>query len=346
MERLKCRGNSISQYAIIIALVALGLVPVFYILGSNITAYFDTFYKYLGGNGQDVAVSTTPDASQVDDNSSQTGDSSANTTGDSNSPSMNCENFLCNIDVGPYTLQGVPQNFNDLVETSGASGGTDQLVSLIEQIASQMDAQGMSEESARVQKLASIGHNLASMQRILEDYVTTCDGNLDCIDNKLSIPLQIPEGYDTGGITFPEGSSYWDLCESLFDVGRARNMKDNDPTAYQKAITDYNVAYHFVEQFDTVMTSPGIDDTTKSVLQELYWSIGVIAEDFDNNINFLSESSTSAYYDPITGKEKGMEPPEDPLGSFASYNASTITHLDSSLMCAAGDHEDTGTQCH
>ena len=112
---------------------------------------------------------------------------------------------------------------------------------------------------------------------------------------------------------------------------------------------DNNATNKIVEQYNKVMASSNVDRQTKNIITELYNSLSVIAEDFDNNAKFLAgDTLFNKYIDPFTGEELqfGKSSDTECFDNFYNYNASKLSHIDSSLVCAAGKHQDSGTKCH
>lgn len=335
-------GTSTVQYIIIIVLVILAVIPAFYLIGQNVIDYFTALHKGLGGNQVSASSEGTPDNQppvNIDDILNNIDQSM-----------KQCDGGVCTINFDDISLTGIPENFNEFVETSGASAGTDKMAELIEQLANQLANDGKSEEAKQIMQLANLGHNLAVLQNYAESIVVSCNNDKACIQAEFQSTMNMPDGYNVSASPFPDNVTYEELCESLFDIGRARNYKTENPDEYNTNLSNNRLAYVIVDQFDTIMDNPTIDDSIKGILTELYWDIGTVSEDFDNNLNFLvmDSSDSCEHYDPVTGEVIYVKSGTDPFADFQSYAASKITHFDSSLICGAtiDTNADSGTSCH
>lgn len=332
------KGSSLVQYAIIIALIALALVPVFYMFGHNIISSFNELHQGL--SGQEAPLSKNPGPVNTATQSSL--------KGTSENPVKNCVDGVCSIDFGNYILTGIPENFDMFIQTQGTSGGTDKIAELIEQLANQLTNDGKIEEGKEIMRLATLGHNLALLQNYAESIVVDCNKNKACIKAEFNSPMTEPDGYNDSVSPFLNNVTYQELSESLFDIGRARYEITSKNEAYESSLSNNRLAYVIVDQFDTIINNPSIDDSVKGVIKELYWDIGTVSEDFDNNLGFLyiNNSGPAEHFDPLTGKLTHVSSGSDPFTDFENYSASKITHFDSSLICASGKGTDTGVECH
>ncbi|MEW5821321.1 MAG: hypothetical protein AB1782_14100 [Cyanobacteriota bacterium] len=164
------KGNSLSQYAIIIAIIAVVLIPLFFIMGNNIYDNFNNFNKTLGNKKiaiqTNLAQTTTSNPSST---VSTTTPDKLDLGGTPETPVRTCKNALCTIDYGEFILQGVPEDLNDYLQSSGNSGTTDFLSSLLDQIVSQVANLDTSVDIDLIQKLANEGHAIAALEKQLEE---------------------------------------------------------------------------------------------------------------------------------------------------------------------------------
>lgn len=131
-------------------------------------------------------------------------------------------------------------------------------------------------------------------------------------------------------------------------VGSARNSKINDPNTYQNRINDGDMLFQFVDNYDNLVNDPSISASQKSIIKELYWEIGILTGNIEAGITYFTND---AYYkdndDPITGESiTNDELPDNALDIFKGYKVSSLSHLDSALICASENYTDTGTSCH
>ena len=57
---LKSKGNSIAQYAIIMALVSIAMVPILFNLGQMITSSFEVQLNWMNGNNLQMQMNIAP----------------------------------------------------------------------------------------------------------------------------------------------------------------------------------------------------------------------------------------------------------------------------------------------
>jgi len=107
----------IAKYRGIISLIAIVLMLNFYLFGKNIADYFFSFIKTNNTNHSQPVI----EASQVKDFPAS-GFAPGNMGGTPDKPVSICIDGYCNIDYGEFILYGIPENFQELVRPSGASG--------------------------------------------------------------------------------------------------------------------------------------------------------------------------------------------------------------------------------
>lgn len=270
-----------------------------------------------------------------------------------NNSKTECLDGLCKLDLGSVVLTGIPEDFNVFIETAGASGGSDKVSELMSQIAQQLEAEGLTKESEEIKKLASIGHNLAVMQKSIEELVKSCTNDAVCIKNAGNNLVPKPDGYDETYYPYDANSQYKDFAGASI-LGGIKNLQTHDPAVYTEMLSRNKLSAEFINTLDSINANNSISQDVKNVVQELSWDIGVIGEDFQNNVEFMAAEWFDSYsllnpgtfYDPITLQERVEPIPQDPISNFNNYKASKITHFDSALICVSGENTDSGTQCH
>lgn len=277
--------------------------------------------------------------------------------GTNSQPAIECKDNECNIDFGDYVLKGLPGDFNEYVQNTGASGGTDKLASLLDQIAAALEAEGNKEGSLEVKKLASYSHNMATIEKSLETFVQGCNYDKACIQKQykpteeppvIDASFPKPQGLDERFYKFPEDATFHDAVYSV-SVGNMMNLYNTWQEAYDIHKDQGRLTAPFVEQLIGIQNSSYLDDKTKSIVEELAWQIGVIGEDFQNQMAHISLGSSDTgqgFADPLVGGSTIIETPSDPVDEMKNYKASKITNIDAALMCAAGRNRDSGKYCH
>lgn len=160
---MKCsRGNALAQYGIIIALVAIGLVPTFMFLGSNILKGLTNFSSFLGDNNE-------IEANNAAINSGTSPALTLSGTATQEDPEIACTGSNCAIDFGDYVLDGIPADFSTYVSTTGTAGGTEKLASVLKEMAEEANLDETTTDL--ITKLANNGYSLASAQSSVQSIV-------------------------------------------------------------------------------------------------------------------------------------------------------------------------------
>jgi Flp pilus assembly pilin Flp len=348
------KGNSLSQYAIIIALIALALVPAFFLLGKNIYGHFDLFYQLLAGktaNNADIST-PEPDITDVKTPSSDTQSIAAGSLGGTpDNPVKNCDSGLCVIDFGNMILTGIPDNFSELVQTTGSSGGTEAILSIIDQIIDQLDSDVPAESRKNLEELADLGHILAAFERHVENIAEQCAQTSypkDCFHNKicskstLEIDPELLKAFPTLNTTGMLGNL---IVQSGRIGGAMHDYLLN--TDFYDARVEKDLSFTFVERYNKVMQDEYISDMQKAIIKEMYWQIAILGEEIDAKLWGASGiNETIIINDPITGDGVEIDVTGFTNEDIYKPGSSNITDLDSAIICATGNMSDTGTQCH
>lgn len=265
--------------------------------------------------------------------------------GTPDNPVEKCTDGTCMIDYGEFILNGVPENFSEVVQSTGTSGGTDSLVSLVKQIADQLEQNGKINESLEVRKLASLGHNIATLEKEYEKIAIGCNKDVTCIQNYNSQIIPKPAGYDEAFYPYVETT----LIETAtkIPIGITRRWQLKEPASYNYLYSRNYPSALFVDKYQSLMDETNLSDTQKGVIKELYWQIGKLSEDVEAGTHIAENAYSQDYCDPFTGEyTPNPDLPENPFDIYSGYKPSSMTHVDSALICAAGYNQDTGTKCH
>ncbi|MEW5820885.1 MAG: hypothetical protein AB1782_11905 [Cyanobacteriota bacterium] len=379
----KSSGASIAQYVIIIALVALAIIPVFFVTGKYIYDNFEYFVKMLKGEitsqqGISITKESFLPSIEISDQDVIDGKILAGQLGGTNEkPIEKCVDNICAIDYGEFILNGLPENFNEFIQSSGTSGGTEKLVMLMNQLADQLDEAGDKEGAEDYRFLANIGHIMASMENIFESGGKSCTASYGagtynekwCFntiaasmkfkESELAIPKEMQEaGYDFDFfISDPSNVDDFNKFLSNLRIDLARGEEEKHYTQYQNTKVT-TLAYSAIELYDKIMDDPKYSDSMKGVTQELFLSINDLGYDFYGKVSTQFEAlkvnmGGESYeklvtrYDPISGE---IIPGAlyNPSGIQDIYNPKTSigTNFNSALICSTGWNKDTGTKCH
>lgn len=344
MQYKKVCGQEAIEFALISGLVIVVSLFALFILGGKVAAIFTDGATTKQGNTSITPNNNTINSFNIDYNQAINDIQATPPVTNPPATTDSCTSTDCTLQLGNLTLTDVRKDFNDIVQTTGASGGTEVLLSHIDQIAAQIEEQGLTEEASEIKMLSSFGHNIAALEKTYEQVVDQCQGSQTCLKNIATKPFPKPQNYDERFGKFPEGLTYVDFLQ-MTSVGWPAFTSIERPDIYKSYLAQGRTNYLLHDKYKTISQLSTLDSTTQNVLKELYWDIGLIGEDFENNIRFLMGES-SGFHDPLNGGSIGIKVPADPINNYMTYNASKLTNYDSALICAAGAHEDSGTRCH
>lgn len=343
----KSFGSALAQYAIIIGLIAVVLVPVFFVMGSLISNNFKGLSSYFLPPDQQTQGDTSSDTTTIPLPAPLAGGSLGGTP---QNPVKDCVNGVCTLDYGEFTLQGLPDNFTEVVETTGTSAGTEVLSSLLDQMIAQMEGNVDPADLQQIKDLSNMGHLIADYEQYVEDFAEQCDSTADpqtCMGTFLyhgastySPPSDLVNQLTGLNLSFADPGN-------ILEIGGSMNAYVNNPTDFN-VNKDVKLAKAFVDQYQDIKESSAFSDTQKDIIKELYWQIGTMATELDNIIwsSGSGNYDTDTYYDPITLQNETYDVSGFEASDVYSPNYSHTTDLDSALICAAGYHSDTGLQCH
>ena len=343
----KSFGSALAQYAIIIGLISVVLVPVFFVMGNLINGKFKGLSSYFSPPDQQTQDDTSSDTTTIPLPEPLAGGSLGGTP---QNPVKDCTNGVCTLDYGEFTLQGLPDNFTEVVETTGTSAGTQLLSSLLDQMISQMEGNVDPADLQQIKDLSNMGHLIADYEQYVEDFAQQCDSTADpktCMGTFLyhnastySPPSDLLNQLTGLNLDFSEPGN-------ILEVGGSIDAYVNDTTTFD-SIKNTNLSASFVDQYQDIMANSAFSDTQKDIIKELYWQIGTMATELDNIVwsSGSGNYSTDTYIDPITLASETYDVSNFEASDVYSPNYSHTTDLDSALICAAGYHSDTGLQCH
>lgn len=315
---MRYRGQNLVEIAVIMGVIGVISVAALSFLGINVNNMFQ------------ISANKFADFKPFDSKAAESNTTTANTTtnnvggslgGSPTNPVEQCEGNQCKIDFGEFMLSDIPQDYNELVLTSGTSGATQTMLGMIDQIVNQLEGTVPENELLEIKKLSIMGHNIALIENKLENIIQTCNFDNDCIKNQDSEVFTKPAGYDDRYGTFTDGMNTYAAYHAS-ELGFAYNayLNNNDIDGnwpYFKETPNYD----FVVQYDKIINSPNYSTTTKDVVRQLVDTMMETGQGFHD----LYESCTP--------------------GDIKDYNASTVTHLDSKIICGVSLNTDTGERC-
>jgi Flp pilus assembly pilin Flp len=369
------KGSSVSQYAIIIVLIALALVPVLYILGKNISENFNSFSQGLENKDTQQDGSTSISNSTLTVAGGELG-------GTPDKPVKVCDNSSCTVDYGDFVLQGIPADLNSFLQSSGTSGTTKLFAGMLDQITAQIEKEDNSEEVQALKDLANLQHYTAEIQKIVEEAAKKCDNQYSsftssnvsvfessCFKSELSkanmptIPANLKEiiSYDTG--PFSSGNMSEGFMQALTtlsdfgNLGEARYAKATDPASFatDKATKP---TYTSIDVLDNILTGDQYSNSLKGVTASVLNNINILGAQLEARIAGVSGSTSllTMYETPTNIKTIRDVVTGDEIASF-DYSKSSIediiaaqsaiqTDYFAGIICESGYNKDNGYQCN
>lgn len=350
---MKYKGQNLVEILILMAVVIVGAIVILTLLGNNVGNMYslavDKVVNFSPFGKQQIATTPGP------------------LGGTSDNPVKQCNSGTCDIDYGEFMLTGVPDNFGEFVQSSGSSGGTDSLSSLIEQIADQLEEKGDTEQAKELKDIANLGHFFSNMQEEIETLAKTCNAEADtaiCFKNKITSDngtFSPPSNLSTILPNFDQ--SYQKLSylgingmgvggTTILGVGKYfKNTDDASSSDSFDVLKLGHPAYAMVDKFDTFINNPGYSDNLKNIVKELYINLDNVAMNQAGTISTICNAATTATfdrYDLITGEP--IEPitfdASSGLLNIINPSSSNFSDLDSALICVAGKNKDTNSDCH
>lgn len=342
----KNKGASLSQYALIIALIAIALVPVFLILGKSIFSHFEHFSDYLKNKdtSSDVEVSSTSTTTSTDLKGGALG-------GTSDKPVKECVDSVCTVDYGEFILQGIPADVSDFIQSSGTSGDTSMFADLLDQLAYQLAEKGDVEAANAFKDLANIEHYTADIQEVVETIASSCDSRYatttstskdvfasSCFTNALrsaSMP-KIPEdikhllGYDysiSGEVTVDDMYQVFTKLSDYGDLGAARYEKMANPEAFDKDLMS-KPSYAAINVMDKILANPDYSNNMKGVTAAILNNLNILGVKMEATIVGIERSGELT----VTAPEMPTMPVSSTVSAPVAPTEPTTPNIASSLL--------------
>lgn len=281
-------GDALTQYAIIVSLIALFIIPSFFNLGKTVKNNFEHYNASINNINEEIDKNVAKKETMILNGTVEPGQ----LEGTVEEPIAECIDSICSIDFGEYVFNNVPENFKEFVETSGFSGGTQTLANLLDDIAEEASSITDSNTTNLIIQLAQQGHILADYEEQLEINAT------NLINNPT---LSVKNTFVTPSKKITEG--------------QYRNNFD-------KTLANIN------ELFEEPLTSEE---------QQLLQLINLLS----NEITTLADTMGG-----MASNIKENKFTEEELEAILFPQASTITDLDSAILCINGSGEDVNSICN
>ncbi|MEW5819540.1 MAG: hypothetical protein AB1782_05065 [Cyanobacteriota bacterium] len=290
----KNKGSNLAEYVIPIALIGIVAGLGLYYLISN-----DNFSNFISSSGNmqknknNSSLTINPNVEETDivantySGSSNDENTSNNEPASPENPVKQCSGGTCTIDYGSFVLTGVPGNFSDFVQSSGSSGGTEELASLLDTLATIADGLDPPMDSSIIKRLANAGHDMAKTERSIET---------------LSSALMSSAARDE------------DFKEPSQALG-------SNLSKFNNLLSSFNSQYSTLDQQNIA--------AIVNILSDEILSIGKNVNEYSSTIASCSDPNYM-----------------DSANNILNPDGSTITDIDSSIICNTGSGTDSGRSCH
>lgn len=291
------------------AIVSMGAL---FVLGDQLAAALPGLLDRIFGDGANAGGTSSP-AAGGGGGGQPTGNTAQNTPG-----TGTVQVTLSSGQV--ITMENYPVDLSKAVETAGGNGTTKRILVGFESAIQQLYEAGEINESEanQLQKLANLGHEMAALQKLVEDAADAANG-----DKKKFLATQI----DFRGKTLDVN---WMININMSFTGEPGDWA-NDPLNADTGA--WGVMKDFIDEYKRIEKSGMIESAAvNSLVEQLSGDILRIAGAVENTMDRLSPHEDN--YDPNAD-----------LGEFDHMMASTLTHDNSGGICNAGGGNDTGIHC-
>ena len=274
--------------------------------------------------------------------------------GTTSKPVMQCSFGSCIIDYGDFILQGVPDNFTEYVESAGSSGSTEKLLSLIEQIAEQLEKEGDKTGAKELRDLANMGHTIALVEKKVEEAANNCAGETNqsaCFKSYFSEDQDgtpaMNEIKEKLKEILPGAYTYWGMN---FYLGYARpDQYVNSKESYLNNQAKIRIGAAFQKKFQEIKNNDKFSEPIRGITEGLYANISNLTANMHGlalSFNSPKGTYTTTVYDPITGKYTSKTFTASNYKDITNPKIGTKNNLNSTLICLSGWNKDTGSSCY
>lgn len=237
--------------------------------------------------------------------------------GTTDTPVASCNAGDCTIDYGDFLLNGIPEDFSEFIQVNGTSGGTDKLLSLLGQMADQLEKDGDLAGAEEFRDLANLSAFIANTQKDIEKDAKNCntssENSIDaviCFQSTIHDPTAPPLPDNISHLLTTYNNSGTENDSSFITsniTGDAKSKKEYNPGTFDLLKTEHP-AYAMVEIFDSINSNPNYSPTMKKIAEEVYRDLDTLSLEFRVGIaNYTYPPSTAMLldFDPITGAQVG-----------------------------------------
>jgi hypothetical protein len=353
---LRQKGSALVDYVLPIAVFGLilglglhsfisgGTLPKFIAASANMKIDFTKGHATIGGENSTLLSNLSP----------------GELGGTLNKPVLSCSNNNCVIDYGDFILNGVPEHFGEIVETVGTAGGTESIVSIMEQIAQIYSQQGNTEAADKYKTLANLGHILAETQKIGESIANSCSAERYEDENTCFHYKYWRENLSVS-LTNPASSLLPDLynpvntlsCITDNGLGSAKYIQLSNPELFNEWL-NIKPSYQMLSLYEDIKASnysPELTALTTNLLKELdslaFYHSGLITQlNNGGGVGSAKMDFTGTTTSQVIGDlfDFGIYQ-ADGVNGILHPQTSLNSNLNSILICAVSNGVDSGVSC-
>lgn len=326
----KNKGASLVQYAIIIALIAIFLVPIFFLLGININNILTAFNNALKNNNDIITTNLI--------NSGSTGPSTPPAIP---APVKSCSGGNCDIDFGDFVLTGIPEDFSTFIHDEGSSRGTDMLASLIAQMADNYENINGPDSAKELTEIVNLMKFVASIQAKVESFIPE-SGSISyySYDKKLDeTTMPLPDNLKDILTSYNTSSDMYSLIR---DLGSSRLSLISDPSSAER-----RPEAAILTRLDQVISSGKYSQTEVATLKSILSQFNEVGSHMDGEITtafFYMHSNPSKVH---SVAQKDIMTGETINTIDHVYNTANVKHPDisfsselTSALCSVAEGTD------
>lgn len=314
-------GSAVIEYVLPIALIGIVVgLGMYYMFSDNkLQSYF------ANSSGMKVDKATGKMSNDFESTSELIAKGSGPFGGTAETPAMECINGNCTIDFGGFALAGIPENYTEIIHTTGASGGTEKASELLMELASKLEVDEQTKND--IKKLAQLGFQIAQIEQEIE--------NINVSINPRTVEKQGTGRFRNTTSTVQEYISYdkaLQYQQPLRDL--STQLKNGD------IVQEYNKTKELLE--NTLASTYNInDENVKALLTVLSSEIIDLKDNVSTKADQLIsklDKAPSCSGRACVGKSTGERDFKPDSNNFFTKDI-VRTDLDSHIICKTGHGE-------
>lgn len=334
---MRHKGSSIIEYIIPLALIGIvaGLTITYFVTNGTLLNFFSgTSNATTNTSTGTMVLNQNPDNSGalISELNNSASPQAGSLGGTPQAPVKQCQGSNCNIDFGDFILSGIPSDYDEFVESAGNSGTTDQLASLFQQIADQLETQGDTFNAQRFKDMANLGHFIGDFQEnilteISLDVEAMKNGTIKLVQDQnhmADLPAEVAHllpDYQkiTSGKTNTQNLAFNNTFLGIVDTSASTS----------------NAGGALAAIYGDIMNDSNVGAELKATTKQIFNAMNTNSQDFYDNVYHFQNGGPyeTDYF--IDNAFKNLTKPD----------SSNIANLNSSILCASAGLTDDGNSC-